>query len=126
MTPCPNLAHSPTLAAGKWSCSDCETNKPASPLARLHAALDRRPSDSEWSIFLAALRQAAGPGGFVSQTKVRPLIQAIPHKHRGQLYTKAIKAGVIQHHGFEPSTDAAGRNTDKAQRTYLLTERAAA
>lgn len=30
-TPCRNRAHSPTLAAGKWSCVDCENGVTASP-----------------------------------------------------------------------------------------------
>lgn len=125
-TPCPRLHHSPTLSGGKWRCDDCANNVTASPLSRLHAAIERRNTDSEWSLFVAALRQAAGPGGFVSQTNVRPLIQAIPHKTRGRLYSRAIKAGVLKPVGYEPSTDVKGKNAGRPQTTYHLNERSAA
>jgi hypothetical protein len=51
---------------------------------------------------------------------VRPLIQRIPAKHRGQLYRRAVAAGVIEQVGLEDSTDDAGHNTDKKQRIYRL------
>jgi hypothetical protein len=76
--------------------------------------------NSEFAIFIAALRSAAGPDGLIHQTDVRPLIQAIPHKHRGTLYRKATAAGLIDAVGKEPSTDAAGKNLDKTQRVYRL------
>jgi hypothetical protein len=76
--------------------------------------------DSEYATFVAALRTAARADGLIHQTDVRPLIQRIPHKHRGQLYRKARAAGVIEVAGKEPSTDEAGRNLDKDQRIYRL------
>lgn len=110
--------HSPRFNGKVWACPDCDADVKPSPLARLHAALDRTTAD-EWLTFTTALKQAVGPGGFISQTRVRPLIQAIPHKHRGQLYRRAVRAGLIAPNGYEPSTDVRGRNTDKPQRTFL-------
>lgn len=121
--PCRLSHHSPRFNGKDWACPDCANDVKPSPLARLHAlarssfGTDR--TDAEWSTFTSALKQAVGPGGFISQTRVRPLIQAIPHKHRGQLYRRAVKAGLIAPNGYEPSTDVRGRNTDKPQRTFL-------
>lgn len=123
-TPCPDVSHSPRLAAGKWTCEDCANGRKPSPLMKVHAALDRKHTD-EWAVFINALRSAVGPGGFISQTKVRPLIQAIPPKHRGLMYRRAVKAGLIKPAGYEPSTDIAGGNSDKPQRTYHWMENAA-
>lgn len=74
----------------------------------------------EWAVFTAALKAAANAAGLIHQTDMRPLIQAIPHKHRGQLYVKARAKGLIEFVGKEPSTDAAGKNTDKDQKVYRL------
>lgn len=118
---CKHRHHSPTFNSKTWSCEGCANNAKPSPLARLHAltrSLSGTDRTDEWAVFVAALQQAAGPGGFISQTKVRPLIQAIPHKHRGQLYRRAVKAGLIAPVGHEPSTDVAGGNQDKSQKTY--------
>ena len=41
-TECKRRHHSPTLAAGRWSCPSCDTNVQPSPLAKLHAANDRK------------------------------------------------------------------------------------
>lgn len=75
---------------------------------------------SEWTTFRRALVRAADDTGAISQTRVRPLIQGIPHKHRGALYRRAVAAGLIAHDGHEPSTDTKGKNTDKQQRRYRL------
>jgi hypothetical protein len=75
---------------------------------------------SEWAIFTAALRTAAREDGTVHQGDVRPLIQAIPHKHRGLLYRRARQEGLLVEDGWEQSTDVAGRNSDKQQRRYRL------
>lgn len=85
-------------------------------------ACTAKSADAEFAIFVAALHVAASshPDGLISQTAVRPLIQRIPHKHRGQLYRKARTAGLIEVAGKEPSTDEAGGNTDKDQRVYRL------
>ena len=77
------------------------------------------PAD-EWTVFVRALRQAADPSGLVSQTRVRPLIQTIPPKHRGLLYRRARQEGVLELVGKEGSTDYAGGNGDKEQRVYRL------
>ena len=73
---------------------------------------------TEWAVFLKALRTSVDDRGFISQTRVRPLIQSIAPKHRGQLYRRAVSEGLIRPDGYEPSTDIKGRNTDKPQRTY--------
>jgi hypothetical protein len=73
---------------------------------------------TEWAVFLKALRTSVDNSGLISQTRVRPLIQSIPPKHRGQLYRRAMSEGLIRPDGYEPSTDLKGRNTDKPQRTY--------
>lgn len=72
----------------------------------------------EWTQFVAALRKAARADGLIHQGDVRPLIQKIPHKHRGLLYRKARTEGLIEVVGKEPSTDTAGRNGDKDSRVY--------
>jgi hypothetical protein len=78
-------------------------------------------TQSEWATFLAAVRRAATETGDVSQTNVRPLIQSIPAKRRGQLYRRAVAERVLVDTGErEPSTDHAGRNSDKLQRRYRL------
>lgn len=123
-TPCRDRSHSPRLSSGRWTCPDCEAGTKPSPLARAIAALEFRASESEWSTFVTALKAATGPGGFITQTKVRPLIQSIPHKHRGQLYRRAVAQGLIKPNGYEPSTDVAGRNSDKPQRTYVWSDAA--
>lgn len=79
-----------------------------------------RCATDEWTVFVTALRTAARPDGLIHQGDVRPLIQRIPHKHRGQLYRRARTTGLIAVVGKEPSTDAAGRNTDKDSRVYRL------
>jgi hypothetical protein len=71
----------------------------------------------EWTVFTTALR-AAARAGEIHQRDVRPLIQAIPHKHRGLLYRRARMEGLICEAGWEQSTDIAGRNGDKQSRVY--------
>jgi hypothetical protein len=78
----------------------------------------RSLAPTEWAVFLKALRTSVDDRGLISQTRVRPLIQSIPPKHRGQLYRRAMSEGLIRPDGYEPSTDLKGRNTDKPQRTY--------
>lgn len=85
-----------------------------------HPALCNCTEGSEWATFLAALRAACDDQGRVSQTRMRPLIASIPPKHRGQLYRRARSEGVIEHIGWENSTDLDGGNGDKQQRLYRL------
>jgi hypothetical protein len=80
---------------------------------------------SEWAMFVAALRKAAREDGTIHQGDVRPLIQAIPHKHRGLMYRRARQEGLLVEDGWEQSTDVAGRNADKMARRYKLAGRAA-
>ena len=79
-------------------------------------------SESEWSVFVAAVRQAASLDGTVRQAKVRPLIRGkIPPRHIGTLYRRAKAEGLIRDTGErEPSNDFAGRNGDKLDRIYAL------
>ena len=87
-----------------------------------HPAFCACSERGEWVTFVRALKAAAAksPDGLVHQTHMRPLIQAIPHKHRGQMYRKAKAAGVIEFVRKEPSTDVAGGNSDKDQPVYKL------
>lgn len=85
-----------------------------------HIATQGCGCPNEWAQFTSALKAAARPDGLIHQTDMRPLIQRIPHKHRGQLYRKARTSGLIEEVGKEDSTDRAGRNTDKDQRVYRL------
>ena len=89
--------------------------------ARVVAAIAARDQAvDEWAVFLAAVQQAAASSadGLVHQTAVRPLIAAIPPKHRGLLYRRARTEGLLREVGWEQSTDVAGRNGDKQQRIY--------
>jgi hypothetical protein len=76
----------------------------------------------EWTVFVRALRSVARDDGTVHQGDVRPLIRGrIEPKHIGQLYRRARTLGLIADTGErEPSTDVAGRNTDKTCRIYRL------
>jgi hypothetical protein len=89
-------------------------------LTTQHPELCSCTEGGEWATFVRAVRQAADAQGVVSQTRVRPLIASIPAKHRGLLYRRARKAGLLVEAGSEPSTDTAGRNGDKDQRVYKL------
>jgi hypothetical protein len=82
----------------------------------------------EWSIFVRAIKAAVRDDGTVHQGDVRPRIRGrIEPKHIGQLYRRARTLGLIEDtNEREPSTDAAGRNTDKTCRIYRLGARAAA
>jgi len=86
----------------------------------MHPSLCECAELTEWAIFVRALNAAADDSGRVSQTRMRPAIASIPHKHRGALYRRAVALGLIEVTGWEPSTDAKGRNTDKQQRCYRL------
>lgn len=76
----------------------------------------------EWPLFVAVLRKVARPDGTVHQGDVRPLIRGrIAPKHIGQLYRRARTEGLLVDTGDrEPSSDSAGRNTDKTSRIYRL------
>lgn len=84
------------------------------------------PKFDEWATFKRALRTAADADGVVSQTRMRPLIQRIEHKHRGLLYRRAVSERLIVPDGYEDGTDTKGRNSDKPQRRYRLVRSPAA
>lgn len=76
---------------------------------------------AEWPLFVAALRRAKRVDGTVHVNDVRPLIRGrIAPKHIGTLYRRAVTEGLLAFIGWEPSTDAAGRNADKQARYYRL------
>lgn len=91
----------------------------------LHDCTPVAPTSGDWPTFVAALKRAVRDDGTVHQTDMRPLIQSVPHKQRGLLYRRARTLGLIEEVGLEPSTDAAGRNSDKLQRVYKLRSAAA-
>lgn len=77
---------------------------------------------SEWSLFRTAVLSVVRDDGTVHQGDVRPLIRGrIAPKHIGSLYRRARSEGLLVDTGqLEPSTDAAGRNTDKQSRIYRV------
>lgn len=77
---------------------------------------------SEWSIFVAALKQARRSDGSISQTDMRPLIKGrVAPKHVGPLYQRAVREHLIRRIGREDSTDVAGRNSHHEQAVYAAT-----
>lgn len=106
------LAHAPGRCANGY---DLRTQHPI--LCQCSDPAPVAPT-GEWDTFLAALRSSARDGR-ISQTDVRPKIQTIVPKHRGTLYRRAVAEGLIRQDGWEDSTDVAGRNADKVQRTYI-------
>lgn len=94
------------LLCGAETCSDCERR-----------ALTVR---DEWSVFLAALRKSVRDDGTVHQCDVRPLIRGkVAPKSIGTFYRRAKSCGLIVDTGqIEPSSDTAGRNSDKFSRIY--------
>jgi hypothetical protein len=102
---CPQCGyHAPTQGHG----SECA---PTAPVDEKAAAYAR---------FKAALRAAVDSEGLIHHTDLRPRVQDIPHKWRGQFITKAKGEGLIVFAGKEPSTDAAGKNLDKDQKVWKL------
>ncbi len=104
------------LATYPGRCPDCEYHVATQGHGQECAPV--APAD-EWGTFVSALRQARRPDGTVHANDVRPLIASIYSKHRGQLYRRAKSDGLIRDTGMkEPSTDVAGRNSDKEARIY--------
>lgn len=83
-------------------------------------------AESEWAIFVAAVKSSVRADGTVHIGDVRPKIRGrIAPKHIGQMWRRARSEGLVRDTGErEPSTDAHGRNLDKLERIYAL-ERAA-
>lgn len=79
-------------------------------------------SESEWSIFVTALRSSARTDGTVHQSDVRPLIRGrINPKHIGTLWRRAKADGLIRDTGqVERSNDHAGRNSHRLEPIYEL------
>lgn len=81
------------------------------------------PADEKaaaYAEFKRILATAVGADGLIHQTAVRPRIQHIPHKWRGQFYKRAKDEGFIVRRASEPSTDRAGKNTHHEQTVYEL------
>lgn len=112
------MTRSPTLVA--WLASYPDRCDFGYHLTTQHPSLCACEQTSEWGTFVRAVRQAADDQGRVSQTRMRPLIASIPAKHRGLLYRRARREGLLVEDGLEDSTDVAGRNADKQQRRYRL------
>lgn len=74
----------------------------------------------EWAIFTTALRKARREDNTVHQCDVRPLIRGrVEPKAIGGYYRRARSLELIRDTGEkEPSSDVAGRNTDKDSRIY--------
>lgn len=75
-----------------------------------------RCADSEWALYVAALRAAVTSDGYVDRGRVREAVRGrIFHKHIGQLAKRARVEGLIADDPtqLEQSTDTAGRNTNK-------------
>lgn len=69
---------------------------------------------------MEAIRQAERDG-IVSSNRVRPLIpEWVPSRAVGQVYSQLRRQGVLEHDGYEPSTDEKGRNAGKLVPLYRL------
>lgn len=67
-----------------------------------------------------AIRRAARDG-IVSSNRVRPLIpEWVPSRAVGQVYSALRRQGVLEHDGYEKSTDERGRNAGKLVPLYRL------
>lgn len=79
------------------------------------------PNRSEWTTFVAALKQAVRHDGTVHQGDIRPLIRGrIEPKHIGQQYKRAIREHILREIDREQSNDEQGRNTNKWEPVYRL------
>lgn len=69
-----------------------------------------------------AIRQAE-VDGVVSSNRVRPLIPDwVPSRAVGQVYSWLRRQGVLEHDGYETSTDERGRNAGKLVPLYRLSK----
>lgn len=85
-----------------------------------HPAYCHCTEGSEWSIFVAALKQAKRADGSISQTDMRPLIKGrIEPNHIGGFYVKAKREHLIKPLDRERSTDHASRNLHHDQTLWL-------
>lgn len=110
-TCCTIRHHSPRLVAGTgWTCPDCESNKPAHPLAAALAARDAGMARAtsahpdEASRVAAAIRQLAAQGRPFSANDARA-IHGVRGGVVGATFTALRKEGVIKPVGDEVSTD---------------------
>lgn len=110
LIPCPNRAHSPRLAAGRWSCPDCVAGTQPSPLAAAIAARDEALSRTsaanpdEAARVAAAIRKLAATGRPFSANDARHL-HGVKGGVVGATFTALRKEGVIKPVGDEVSTD---------------------
>lgn len=75
----------------------------------------------DWSIFLAALREAVGRDGLVHQKHVRPRIRGrIRPNDIGSCYRKARTIGLLVEEDHERSNDREGRNAGRMEPVYRL------
>lgn len=83
-------------------------------------------TSDEWALFVAAVREAARPGGAVHQCDVRPLIRGrVQPKHIGLLYRRAVTEGLLVRLGYEESDDLQGKNAGRMEPVYELLRGAA-
>lgn len=73
------------------------------------------PTDNEWEVYLAAVREAADDAGIVRPNALRPLLRGRVKPCRVGAFTRrALLAGVlVRTGGYEVSDDTASRNGGK-------------
>lgn len=129
MTPCPNRAHSPKLAAGTWRCDDCTEGRQPSPLATAIAARDEAMSRAssahpdEASRVADAIRRLAATGRPFSANDARNL-HGVKGGVVGATFNALRTEGLIQPVGAETSTDRGTHG--KAVTRWIATNRSAA
>lgn len=80
------------------------------------------PTD-EWSLFLAALRQAVRDDSTVHASDMRRLIRGrIEPKHVGLCWRRARREGLVVEIGHERSDDERGKNAGRMEPYYRLRE----
>lgn len=74
---------------------------------------------TEWAIFLRVVQECVRADGLVHVNDARPKLRGrLEPSHIGQSWGRAHRDGLIAHHGWEPSTDVAGGNSDKLARVW--------
>lgn len=112
MTTC-SRCHGPLYRAdliiGSAVCCDCAR-------AAVLRAVD------PWALFVRVLRAKVRPDGTVHVNDVRELLRGRIEPHKlSSLWREAKSAGLIAHHGWEPSTDERGRNDHAPARIWKAT-----
>ena len=73
--------------------------------------------------FLAVIdaMRKAEHGGVISSNRVRPLVpEWVPSRAVGRVYSQLRRQGILEHDGYELSTDEKGRNAGKLVPIYRL------